>query len=227
MRMPERTYRERLKANTLLAARKIVTNEGLGALQARRIAQDSGCSVGTIYNLYDGLDDLIINVNAATLDDLGANLRAEKERSAATGLEERLTGLALAYLAFALDSQTSWRALFEHQLAKDRTIPDWYRERQAGLFGIVEDILRPAVPEESQRQMAARALFSAVHGIVSLALDQKLGEFDRDATEAQVRFIVDAAARGLNSVSQADPPGSSPTPPDGIADASCDQQSSP
>ncbi len=50
--MPERTYRERLKANTLLAARKIVTNEGLAALQARRIAQDSGCSVGTIYNLY-------------------------------------------------------------------------------------------------------------------------------------------------------------------------------
>ncbi len=196
--MPERNYRERLKANTLLAARKIVTNEGLSALQARRIAQDSGCSVGTIYNLYDGLDDLIINVNAATLEDLGANLRAEKERSAHLQLNERLIGLALSYLSFALDSQASWRAIFEHQLAKDRAIPDWYRQRQASLFEIVEDILREVVGEPERRQMAARALFSAVHGVVSLALDEKLGGFEREATEAQVRFIVGAAAQGLS-----------------------------
>ncbi len=150
----------------------------------------------------DGLDDLVVNVNAATLEDLGANLRAEKERSGQATLSERLTGLALAYLGFALDSQTSWRAVFEHQLAKDRTIPDWYRERQAGLFGIVEEILAGAVPDIEKRKMAARALFSAVHGIVSLALDQKLGEFDRAATEAQVRFIVDAAARGLETGAQ-------------------------
>ena len=153
--MPERNYRERLKANTLLVARRIVTNEGLGALQARRIANDAGCSVGTIYNLYDGLDDLIINVNAATLEDLGGNLRAEKERSVQAPLRERLTGLAMSYLMFALESQTSWRAIFEHQLAKDRTIPDWYRERQAELFGIVEDLLKESIADAAERQMAA------------------------------------------------------------------------
>ena len=80
--MAERTYRERLRTNTLLVARKIVAAEGLSALQARRVAQEAGCSVGTIYNLYDGLDDLIINVNAATLEDLGANLNAEIQHSA-------------------------------------------------------------------------------------------------------------------------------------------------
>ena len=195
--MAERTYRERLKTNTLLVARKIVSSEGLAAMQARRVAREAGCSVGTIYNLYDGLDDLIIYVNAATLEDLGANLMAEVQQSADRGLPERLTGLALAYLTFALDSQPSWRAIFEHQLDKDRVAPDWYRERQANLFAIVEDILMPIVSDPDERKMAARALFSAVHGIVSLALDQKLGEFDRTATEAQIRFIVAAAARGL------------------------------
>ena len=197
--MAERTYRERLRTNTLLVARKIVSSEGLTALQARRVAQEAGCSVGTIYNLYDGLDDLVINVNAATLEDLGANLKAEMQQSAGVALSERLTGLALAYLGFALDSQPSWRAVFEHQLAKDRTVPDWYRERQAGLFAIVEDILASAVSDARERAMAARALFSAVHGIVSLALDQKLGGFDRAATESQIRFIVGTAARGLQS----------------------------
>ena len=197
--MAERTYRERLRTNTLLVARKIVSTEGLAALQARRVAQEAGCSVGTIYNLYDGLDDLVINVNAATLEDLGANLKAEMQQSIGVALSERLTGLALAYLGFALDSQPSWRAVFEHQLAKERSVPDWYRERQAGLFAIVEDILASAVSDTRERAMAARALFSAVHGIVSLALDQKLGDFDRAATESQIRFIVATAARGLNS----------------------------
>ena len=196
--MAERTYRERLRTNTLLVARKIVAGEGLIALQARRVAQEAGCSVGTIYNLYDGLDELIINVNSATLEDLGANLQAEAQHSTGAPLPERLTGLALAYLTFALDSQPSWRAVFEHQLAKERAIPEWYRERQAALFAIVEDMLTPAVSDEVQRAMAARALFSAVHGIVSLALDQKLGDFNRPATEAQIRFIVAAAARGLS-----------------------------
>ncbi len=193
--MPDRNYRNKLKANTLLVARRIVETEGLGALQARRIAQESGCSVGTIYNLYDGLDDLIIRVNAGTLEELGAKLSALQ--SSSNTLADDLTAMALAYLSFALDRQTSWRAVFEHQLAKDKIVPDWYREHQAELFSIVEAKLSPHVEDDQQRKLAARALFAAVHGIVSIALDQKLGDFDYAATEAQVKFIVQSAARGL------------------------------
>lgn len=194
--MPDQNYRNKLKANTLLVAKRIVENEGLGALQARRIAQEAGCSVGTIYNLYDGLDDLIIRVNSGTLEDLGAKL-SELEQSATGSLADNLTAMALAYLQFALDSQTAWRAVFEHQLAKDKTVPDWYREHQATLFSIVEKKLAHVVTDGQQRKMAARALFAAVHGIVSIALDQKLGDFDYAATQAQVKFIVQSAAKGL------------------------------
>lgn len=196
--MPDRNYRNKLKADTLVVAKRIVENEGLGALQARRIAQEAGCSVGTIYNLYDGLDDLIIRVNAATLEDLGAKLSG-LDRTGGHGLEGELTAMALAYLTFALDSQTSWRAVFEHQLAKDKVVPDWYREHQSALFSIVEKRLESVVTDQRQRRLAARALFAAVHGIVSIALDQKLGDFDYAATEAQVKFIVQSAAKGLTA----------------------------
>lgn len=196
--MPDRNYRNKLKANTLIVAKRIVENEGLGALQARRIAQEAGCSVGTIYNLYDGLDDLIIRVNAATLEDLGAKL-SEVKSTGDSSLENELTAMALAYLAFALDSQSVWRALFEHQLAKDKFVPEWYREQQSILFSIVEKKLEKVVSDNRQRKLSARALFAAVHGIVSIALDQKLGDFDYAATEAQVKFIVQSAAKGLTA----------------------------
>ena len=194
--MPDRNYRNKLKANTLLVAKRIVENEGLSALQARRIAQEAGCSVGTIYNLYDGLDDLIIRVNSGTLEDLGAKL-SELEQSATDSLAVNLTAMALAYLQFALDSQAAWRAVFEHQLAKDKVVPDWYREHQAALFSIVEKKLAHVVADDQQRKLASRALFAAVHGVVSIALDQKLGDFDYAATKAQVKFIVQSAAKGL------------------------------
>ncbi|MEM6495908.1 MAG: TetR/AcrR family transcriptional regulator [Pseudomonadota bacterium] len=194
--MPDRNYRNKLKANTLIVAKRIVENEGLGALQARRIAQEAGCSVGTIYNLYDGLDDLIVRVNAGTLEDLGAKLSA-LETGNSENLADSLTAMALAYLSFALDKQTSWRAVFEHQLAKDKVVPDWYREHQAALFSIVEKQLASVVSDDRERRLAARALFAAVHGIVSIALDQKLGDFDYAATQAQVKFIVQSAAHGL------------------------------
>ena len=199
--MPEQTYRQKLKANTLVVARRIVVSEGLAGLQARRIAQEAGCSVGTIYNLYDGLDDLILRVNAGTLETLGESLVRHRELSAGQDLPLRLTQLALAYLSFALESEMAWRAVFEHQFAKPRVVPEWYLDCQNNLFAIVEGILEPAVRDESERRLAARALFSAVHGIVSLALDQKLGGFDRASTEAQIRFIVSAAAKGLASQS--------------------------
>ena len=67
------------------------------------------------------------------------------------------------------------------------------------MFAIVESLLTRYVSEPNERSSIARALFSAVHGIVALALDQKLGDFDRHATESQIRFVVEAAAFALQS----------------------------
>jgi hypothetical protein len=66
------------------------------------------------------------------------------------------------------------------------------------LLALIEDALRASIEADEERMRASRALFAAVHGIVALALDGTLGAFDRDETEAQVRFLVDAVSRGLS-----------------------------
>ena len=192
-------YRERLKADTIAIARRILATEGLAALQARRIAKEAGCSVGTIYNLYANLDDLIVVANAGTLQDLGKALSAQLNRSAGQDFDSQLVGLGLAYLSFAIDNEASWRAIFEHHIQPGETVPDWYRDRQAELFAIVERLLAPEMPDARRRAMAARALFAGVHGIVALALDQKLGLFDKSDTEEQIRYLVGSAARSVRA----------------------------
>lgn len=190
-------YRERLKAETIAIARKIVSEEGLPALQARRVAKEAGCSVGTIYNLYNNLDDLVIFANAGTLDELSQALQESVSAQQNDDLGLCLTGLGLAYLAFAIDRQPAWRALFEHRMADDAIVPDWYRDRQKDLFGIVEEPLKARLSDDSARARVARALFAAVHGIVTIALDQKLGDFDRAGTEDQLKLVIGAVAVGL------------------------------
>lgn len=195
--MPEGGPREKLKARMLEIAEQILAREGLDGLQARRIAAQAECSVGTLYNVFRGLDDLIIHANDRTLQRLGQTLVEARDNAPDRSLEGVLLSFARAYLAFAMEHTTPWRALFEHRLSDSQQVPDWYRERQASLFALVEEVLHGTLTDDLVRRRAARALFSAVHGIVAIALDRKLSDFDARETDAQVRLVVAAAARGL------------------------------
>ncbi|MEZ5843395.1 MAG: TetR-like C-terminal domain-containing protein [Hyphomicrobiaceae bacterium] len=196
--MPQPTYRDGLRTTTRNIAHTILSTSGLSALQARKVAAAADCSVGTLYNVWRNLDELIIAANAITLAHLGSVLTTARDATpAGASVEQRLLALADAYVIFAIDKRNAWRALFDHRLPRGKTAPDWYRAAQSELFAIVETALVSVVADPAERSRAARAFFASVHGIVSIALDEKLGDFDRQDCEAQVRFIVTAAARGL------------------------------
>ena len=191
-------YRQRLEARMIDIAERLIASEGLEAVQARRIAQAADCSVGTIYNVFGGLDGLIIATNARTLKVLGEKLETALRGADRGSLEDKLLALALAYLSFAFDQVSRWRALFGHRMEPGKDVPQSYRDEQYVLFGLVEECLRGVITGTPERFSAARALFSAVHGILVMGLDHKLGQSDSGETERQVRFLVEAAARGLS-----------------------------
>ena len=196
--LPVPNYRDRLKTTIVDVAREILTSDGLDALQARRVARGADCSVGTIYNLFGNLDMVIIAANAVTLSELhGALTGATRDASSLVG---KLDALAMTYLNFAVERTAEWRALFEHRFTSNTTVPEWYLATQAEMFGIIEELLEPTIGEPIARHEAARALFSAVHGVISIAMDEKLGAFDKSATERQVQFVVRSIARGISDI---------------------------
>lgn len=191
--------RSALKDDLLRLARELIDGEGLAAVQARTLAEKAGCSVGTIYNSFERLDDLILAVNAATLADLWHNLRQALGALDGPLLEERLAALAFAYLDFARAKPGAWRAIFEHRMDNGTEVPDWYREAQAPLFAILDAALPQSMPAKD-RLNAGRMLFSATHGIVALAVDQKLSDqFDEASTRAQLCLLVAAMAKHLGA----------------------------
>lgn len=190
-------FRAKLHDEVLQIGRRLIREEGLQALQARRIANEAGCAIGSIYNVFEDLDALIIALNMQTLSKLGATLNEAFERTKEKATYDRLLALANAYFDFAATNQNSWRAIFEHQLPDEKPAPPEYRQDQDNLFALVEACLSTAIADETERRNGARALFASVHGIVSLSLDRKLGAFDPEATRRQILFLVGYAARGL------------------------------
>ena len=84
-------------------------------------------------------------------------------------------------------------------MSEGRPVPDWYLDEQVRLFRYVERPLRAIRPQlgDAERALLARSLFSAVHGVVSLGLDEKLGAMPLDVLSDQVEQVVSALGRGL------------------------------
>ncbi len=193
--------RDELHALILGAAGVIVEREGAAALTIRRIADAIGYSSGTLYNLFKDIDDIVVHLNAATLDELHGALTAVPP-----GREGEATILSLAgcYLRFARNRPHAWRMLFQN-LPSGRSRPVWYYRRMDRLFVPVEDALRPMLADgrAAERRRSARVLWAGIHGICSLASDEAvLGWGDVDAmAESLIRNYV-AGLRDKRRVSR-------------------------
>ena len=194
--------RQRLRDALISAAERTIETDGLSGLKARALANEVGCAVGAIYNVVTDLDDLIVAVNSRTLTALERDLGASEQISDAVkgaGPVDRLVRLGTAYLTFAAAHRLPWRALFEHRLPEGKSIPEQYIEDQGRLFRYVEEPLGELQPHLSgaRRALVARSLFSAVHGMVMLGLEEKLQAVPTKYLREQIAFIVSAIGRGM------------------------------
>lgn len=203
--------RELVRTALLDAAEEIIARDGLAALRARDLASAAGCALGAIYNSFEDLDAIVFAVNMRTLALIDRELStaaasrtpaaAEDGGAAADPDAGRLIRLAAAYLGFAATHGPRWRALFEHRLPEGQVLPSWYAAELNRLFRHVEEPLRAIQPglDADELTKLARTVFSAVHGVVSLGLEQKLGSIPHRRLRRQTAAIVAAIARGLRT----------------------------
>jgi len=203
-----------LREQLIDAAERTIAEKGLAALKARELAREIGCAVGTIYNVFEHLDELVLCVGSRTLAMLEAALRAVRSPSRHGSAEEAVADmvrLALAYLGFAAKHTVRWRALFEHRMSEARPLPEWFVEQQHRLFAQLERPLEALLPEldRDARRTLARTVFSAVHGIVALGLEEKLVSLPLPDLAGQLAATVRAIATGrdeLRAIDRGDRP---------------------
>jgi AcrR family transcriptional regulator len=190
--------REKLRDALILAAERDISAKGLAGLKTRELAREIGCANGAVYNLVEDMDDLILRVGSRTLARLDAAL-TEAESSGPESAGETLVRIAVAYCDFAAANIELWRTLFEHRMGPGKAIPEWVVDEQMHLFRHIYRPLAVLFPERSVAELGvtARSLFSSVHGMVALGLDQKLIAVPVDALRNQIAIIVRAMINGL------------------------------
>ena len=188
--------RDELYAMALAAAREIAKKEGLCGLTARGVAREIGYTIGTLYNLFDNLDDLIVHLNGTTLDTLYeavASQRLDDDPEAA------LHALARAYIRFTSDHPNLWSMLFDPSAPHGEQLPAWYHEKVRRLLGLAEQALASLFPAglEKQRHHSARVLWSGLHGICSLS---RAGALPKSESEtAMAESLITNYVAGLRS----------------------------
>jgi AcrR family transcriptional regulator len=163
-----RFSRDAQRGRALAAARAILAGEGLRALGARRVAGAIGVSVGTLYNLFESFDDLILNLNLETLAEL-ANVFASLPPLPADPEAATLT-IARAYLDFTGAHRCRWAAVLEFKTPTPHAHMDDFRATIDRLVATVERALAPLFPRgaEPDRRLSAAVLWTSLEGISAL-----------------------------------------------------------
>jgi len=182
--------REEIHQMALEAAENIVAEHGFEGLSARKIATAIGYTVGTLYLVFENIDDLILQVNARTLDRLYARMADAQAR--ARDARDGLLQLGQVYIRFAGGDPHRWSMIFEHRLGEGRELPGWYQQKIERMFAIVEETLAPLAGTRPRKEVAqaARVIWGGVHGVCILALGDRLGVAGADSVQDLTQSLI-------------------------------------
>jgi len=166
--------KEELVAMALDAAVALLEEDGPERLTTRAVAGRIGYTVGSLYFVFNNREDLILQVNERTLDELRRHLDTALQEPSRP--RESLLAMGCAYLAFASAHPVRWRLVFEHRLAEGGELPEPLSRKVEGFFLLVAEYIAALAPGLSAVEVrrAAQSLWGGVHGISVLALTGKL-----------------------------------------------------
>jgi AcrR family transcriptional regulator len=189
---------DELRSLILTAARQIIERDGLFGFSAREIARSVGYSPGTIYNIFDSLDELLLLLQAQILGDVVERLRSVP----CTGDHHAyMNALGGAYVRFAVENSRLWNLLVAHQVEKTTPIPPAIQEHLDAVAGIVGKALKPLMNGASEHDItrAAQSLWTGVHGITAIAVTGQGANLTPATADEFVRVLTTTFTKGLTA----------------------------
>lgn len=168
--------RSEVRAGVIAAAAHILADEGLSALTVRRVADRVNASTKVIYTLFGGKDGLLEAVYLAAFDQLSADMIGP---AALVDPRERVLASARAYRLFGLAHPDLYSVMFGHASAGFQPSTEARRHGWA-TFKAMRASLAECRPDmaDTEADFAMRAVWAAMHGVVSLEAREILGPAD-------------------------------------------------
>ncbi len=192
--MPSKREERRNALHKLLVdiAEERVVQHGAHAIKARELAKEAGCALGAIYNVFDDLTHIVLEVNGRSFRLLGQDVRTALSAQTSGNPNDELMVIANAYLEFATSQTNRWRSLFEVPFSPDLDVPQWYWDEMEDLFDLISDPVARAFPDLplQDQTLMTKALFSSVQGIISFGIENRNSPVPLSDLKRMVELIV-------------------------------------
>ncbi|MET0406776.1 MAG: TetR/AcrR family transcriptional regulator [Hyphomicrobium sp.] len=178
------------------ASQTIVERNGITGLSAREIARMIGYSPGTLYNIFENLDDVLLTLQVQLM---GRTVEHLKRVPLGSDGEKNIETLAYAYVDFALVNRRMWNLFLAHNLPAGKTVPAPFHDYTNSLVEIIRNALTPIAPNMPRDDIdtTVRALWAGLNGITAFAATEK-GVYITPATaQAYAKELVTTFLRGL------------------------------
>lgn len=186
--------RKELKEMTIDAGVDLLEKGGVEALTARAIAGRIGYTVGTLYNVFEDLEDIVTHINAATMHEMYEQFipLAEAEKSP----EKRILDIARTYGDYARANPARWNLL--HHSPRNTKLPEWFHDAATRILTMGENLLCEikGISKKSAHE-AARVIWAGLHGICALSINQKLDYVDAKPMHDLIENFIKSYLNGL------------------------------
>ncbi|QXO18263.1 MULTISPECIES: TetR/AcrR family transcriptional regulator [Vibrio] len=164
--------RDELIALTLNTVKEFLHTHSHHELSLRKIATMIGYVPSTLVNVFGNYNLLLLHVVAQTLDELATEAKAVVSQSKDPA--QALYQLAYCYHDFAKQNPYRWQLIFAHNMNGEQ-LPEWQSQRIEHMTSMLEGLLHVMAPQRTDSEIlrTSRVLWSGVHGITLLSVDDK------------------------------------------------------
>ena len=183
-----------LKNALIEAGAEILSKEGVTGLSMRRVAQKVGVSQAAPYAHFADKQALIAAIATEGYQRLYEALRAAIARGG-DDAERQLVEGAWTYVEFALEHASLFKVTMSNVVEKQKEYPAFVEVSQnsfALVLAVAEACQKAGLLRPGPSMLAAVSLWSAIHGLVVLLLEDQLGHavLDRFSAREMLRAIL-------------------------------------
>ena len=187
--------KEEVRIDLIVKARELLKNKGVEFLTARKLADYSGYSVGTIYNQFKSMDNLIIWENCQTLDELYHGL---KRVDLCSDVYRNLNLFLDKFVEFVLKNKNLWFTLYNFHFNNSTSHYEiFYLKRVIKIVQLLESNMHKLFLNVSskERRVSVEVLFTTIFALSSLLTTEK--EFARLEKKYVVRVLFNTYLAGM------------------------------
>lgn len=177
--------------------RRLVRDKGADYLTARKLAEASGYSVGTIYNQFGTMDNFVLEQNKQTLDELiEFMIQTPKGESSYQMLNRYLD----AFVSFVMANSNLWFLLYNFHLHSEYgKLPKLYLRKLVSVTKIWEPAFNRVYAglAVKERQLARQVLWLTLFSMSSFLTTNALDNFSKINKKSLCKLLLNTYMAGL------------------------------